>query len=102
MPAKLIVTGLGEEVRGEDLYDLFDVYGLIVDVGIDARPRGGVTGFVVYEDGRCAVRARLGMDGAEVNGNRISVLPVVTESETTRQVGRSPESETRREFVHWK
>jgi RNA recognition motif-containing protein len=79
MPAKLIVTGL-EEVRGEALYDLFDVFGLIVDVGVDLRAAGDeATGYVVYEDDVCALRARLGMDGTEVNGRRIEVRPMVPE-----------------------
>ncbi len=73
MPAKLIVTGLAE-VHDEALYDLFDVYGVIVDVGTEAAHEP--TGYVVYEDGTCAARAQLGMDGAEVNGMRIGVHPV--------------------------
>ncbi|MBC7171998.1 MAG: RNA-binding protein [Polyangiaceae bacterium] len=75
MPAKLIVTGLSEDVRDEELYDLFDVYGFIVDIGVD---RGSVRarGYVVYEDAVSALRARLGMDGVEVNGQTLGVRPV--------------------------
>jgi RNA recognition motif-containing protein len=71
MATKLIVSGLSEDMRDEDLYDLFDVYGTIVDVGLSAL---GI-GFVVYDDPVCALRARLGMDGAEVNGGRLAVWP---------------------------
>jgi hypothetical protein len=77
MPTKLIVTGLGDEIRDEDLYDLFDVYGVIVDLGVEDRASLGSTGYVVYQEGGCAMRARLGMDGADVNGRRIAVRPVV-------------------------
>jgi RNA recognition motif-containing protein len=76
MSAKLIVTGLCEEIRDEELYDLFDVYGPIIDVGIERdtlTSRSLGIGYVVYGEPLCAVRARLCMDGAEINGQRLGV-----------------------------
>jgi hypothetical protein len=76
MSVKLIVTGLCEEIRDEELYDLFDAYGPIVDVGVErdaltSRPLG--VGYVVYGEPLSAARARLCMDGAEVNGRILCV-----------------------------
>ncbi len=103
MVAKLIVTGLGEGIRDEDIYDLFDVYGLIVDVGVNPRPKDEVTGYVVYEDNVCALRARLGMDGAEVNGRRIGVRPVCPDAGLDLRPGSLGEDiRTQRWFLRWK
>jgi RNA recognition motif-containing protein len=78
MPTKLIVTGLCDEIRDNELYDLFDAYGPIIDVGVEidrltSRPTG--TGYVVYDEALCAARARLCMDGAEINGRVLCVRP---------------------------
>ena len=76
MSTKLIVTGLCDEIRENELYDLFDAYGPIIDVGVEldqltARPTG--SGYVIYDEPICAARARLCMDGAEINGRVLSV-----------------------------
>lgn len=76
MATKLIVTGLSDEFTEACLYDLFDLYGAIVDIAIPTDPGDGRLlglGHVTFEREVDAARARLSMDGAEICGRTIHV-----------------------------
>jgi len=83
---KLIVTGLSDEFTEACLYDLFDLYGSIVDVELAVDPaEGGFLGhgFVVFEDAVDAARARVSMDGAAICGRTLHVHDAETATPAT-------------------
>ncbi len=76
---RLMVFGLTEDMREEDLYDLFDTYGTIVAVEIPRDPLSGRPlgyGYVHYAEAGFADHALSAMNGASVAGQILRVRSV--------------------------
>lgn len=76
MAIKLIVSGLSEDINEENLFDLFEVYGPIVDVELVCDESSGDSlgfGYLVFETEAGAARARMSADGQVVGGETIRV-----------------------------
>lgn len=76
MTIKLIVSGLSGEITEENLFDLFEVYGHLVDAELACDDSKGASlgfGYLYFESETGAARARLSADGQFVGGQQIFV-----------------------------
>jgi RNA recognition motif-containing protein len=84
---RLMVFGLTEDMREEDLYDLFDSYGTIVEVEIPRDPLSGRPlgyGYVRYAEATFADHALSAMNGASVAGQTLRVRSIPKSPEPLR------------------
>jgi len=70
---RIYVGNLPSSVQKNDLEDLFDKYGRIVDVSIKRTVSGAPFAFIEFEDGRDAEDAIKGRDGYNMLGSRLRV-----------------------------
>uniref|UniRef100_A0AC35GCH7 RRM domain-containing protein n=1 Tax=Panagrolaimus sp. PS1159 TaxID=55785 RepID=A0AC35GCH7_9BILA len=85
LEGKVYVGGLPNDVRTEEVEDVFRRYGKIRKIWVAKRPPG--FGFVEYEDARDAEDSVRALDGTKIGGQRIKVELSHGKSRNTRGGG---------------
>uniref|UniRef100_A0AC34G7D5 RRM domain-containing protein n=1 Tax=Panagrolaimus sp. ES5 TaxID=591445 RepID=A0AC34G7D5_9BILA len=85
LEGKVYVGGLPNDVRTEEVEDIFRRYGKIRKIWVAKRPPG--FGFVEYEDARDAEDSVRALDGTKIGGQRIKVELSHGKSRNTRGGG---------------